>query len=81
MGLPDLPLERRYAGQSGQLVNDFYVPVLGQATRYDRQSGYFDSASLVQVAAGLAEFIANVRRAPAARSASDETDHWYHLEP
>ena len=52
---------RRYAGQAGQLVNEFYVPVLGQATRYDRQAGYFDSATLVQLASGLAAFIRRVR--------------------
>jgi superfamily II DNA or RNA helicase len=69
VGFRDLhQLQRRYSGQAGQLVNDFYVPVLGQATRYDRQSGYFDSAALVQVAAGLAAFIQNVRQyAPADR--------------
>lgn len=55
-------LQRRYAGQAGQLVNEFYVPVLGQAVRYDRQSGYFDSAALVQIASGLAAFIENVRQ-------------------
>jgi hypothetical protein len=66
VGFRDLQhLRRRYSGQAGQLVNDFYVPVLGQAIRYDRQSGYFDSAALVQVAAGLAAFIQNVRRQPA----------------
>lgn len=49
MGFLDLNnLRRHYAGQASQLVNDFYVPVLGQATCYDRQSGYFDSSSLVQ---------------------------------
>jgi ERCC4-related helicase len=63
MGFRDLTaLKRHYAGQAGQLVNEFYVPALGAATRYDRQSGYFDSSVLVQVAAGLAAFIANIRQ-------------------
>src|SRR5438105_11995762 len=63
MGFRDLTgLQRHYAGQAGQLVNDFYLPVLSQATRYDRQAGYFDSAVLVQIAAGLSAFIANVQR-------------------
>jgi ERCC4-related helicase len=63
MGFRDLTsLKRHYAGQAGQLVNEFYLPVLGAATRYDRQSGYFDSSVLVQVAAGLSAFIANVRQ-------------------
>ena len=66
MGFRDLVgLRRRYAGQAGQLVNDFYIPALGQATLYDRQSGYFDSAALVQAAAGLAAFICNVQQRPA----------------
>ncbi len=63
MGFRDLTrLQRHYAGQAGQLVNDFYLPVLGQTTRYDRQAGYFDSAVLVQIAAGLSAFIANVQK-------------------
>lgn len=63
MGFRDLTgLKRNYAGQAGQLVNEFYLPALGEATRYDRQAGYFDSAVLVQIAAGLAAFIANIQR-------------------
>jgi len=71
VGFRDLPnLQRRYAGQAGQLVGDFYIPVLGQAQAYDRQSGYFDSAALVQAAAGLSAFIRNVQdRPPAGRPA------------
>jgi len=54
----DLPdLRRKYTGQAGLLVNKFYVPVLKCAVRYDRQAGYFDSASLVQIAEGMAGFI------------------------
>lgn len=65
MGFRDLSgLRRHYAGQASQLVNEFYVPVLSQAVRYDRQAGYFDSASLVQLAAGLAAFIRRVREVP-----------------
>jgi hypothetical protein len=67
MGFRDLTtLQRRYAGQAGQPVNTFYVPVLSQATRYDRQAGYFDSATLVQLASGLAAFIRRVRDLPPA---------------
>src|SRR5262249_4574264 len=70
MGFRDLTtLRRRYAGQAGQLVNEFYVPVLGQATRYDRQAGYFDSATLVQLASGLAAFIRRVHPPRADRPA------------
>ena len=62
MNFTELPgLKRRYAGQSGVLVRDFFVPVISRAVRYDRQAGYFDSASLVQMAEGMAGFIRNVR--------------------
>ena len=57
-------LRRHYSGQAGSLVNDFYVPVLREAIRYDRQAGYFDSAALVQLAAGLAAFIQHTRNLP-----------------
>jgi SNF2-related domain len=69
MGFRDLTgLRRHYAGQASQLVNEFYVPVLSQAVRYDRQAGYFDSASLVQLAAGLAAFIRRTRDFPGPQS-------------
>lgn len=54
-------LRRHYSGQAGTLVNEFYIPVLREAVRYDRQAGYFDSGSLVQLAAGLAAFIQHTR--------------------
>jgi hypothetical protein len=58
MGFRDIPtLRRHYAGQAGTLVNEFYIPVLRQAVRYDRQAGYFDSASFAQLASGLAAFL------------------------
>ena len=62
MGFRDLPeLGRHYASQAGRLVNEFYIPVLSQAVRYDRQAGYFDSATLVQLASGLVAFIHHAR--------------------
>jgi superfamily II DNA or RNA helicase len=57
-------LKRHYAGQAGRLITDFYLPVLSAAVRYDRQAGYFDSVSLVQIAAGLAAFIRGSRGTP-----------------
>lgn len=58
----DLPeLSRRYSGQAGQLVNEFYVPVLRRSVRYVRQAGYFDSTTFVQVAEGVAGFIRNLQ--------------------
>ena len=65
MGFRALPhLKRHYASQAGRLITEFYVPVLSQAVRYDRQAGYFDSVSLVQLASGLAAFIQQVQSLP-----------------
>ncbi len=69
IGFRDLTgLRRHYAGQASQLLNEFYIPVLTQAIRYDRQAGYFDSASLVQLAAGLAAFIRRARDFPGSQT-------------
>ena len=46
------------------LVNDFYLPILSKAVRYDRQAGYFDSTIFIQIATGLSAFISNVRELP-----------------
>ena len=41
------------------LLNDFYVPVLSNAVRYDRISCYFTSCSLAAAARGISKFIEN----------------------
>ncbi len=47
MGFRELQhLQRRYSGQAGQLVNAFYVPVLGQVSRYDPKDGSWKSWKL-----------------------------------
>ncbi len=38
MPLRTLTLLRRYAGEAGKLVNDFYIPVLSGGDAYDRQA-------------------------------------------
>ncbi|WP_170094363.1 DEAD/DEAH box helicase family protein [Halomicrobium mukohataei] len=40
-------------------LEEFYIPALRNATRYDRAAGYFDSKSLQYAAQGIAGFIAN----------------------
>ena len=41
------------------LLNDFYIPVLSNAVRYDRISCYFTSCSLAAAARGISKFIEN----------------------
>lgn len=58
MAFSDLPIKPQYTAADDR-VNEFFVPVLSQAVRYDRVTGYFRSSSLASVARGLARFVTN----------------------
>lgn len=47
------------ARTGSNLVDDFYVPVLSNANRYDRISCYFNSTSLALASRGISKFIEN----------------------
>ena len=57
----ELILEESYFSglDGGNLVEDFYLPVLEKAISYDRVAGYFSSASLSAAAKGIAGLIKN----------------------
>jgi hypothetical protein len=57
LSLSDLTLLDEYRSSTHNLVEDFYIPCLTHATRYDRAVGYFTSAAMTQVAQGLTAFI------------------------
>jgi hypothetical protein len=46
-------------GPRNDLVNEFYVPALSRAVRYDRSAGFFSSSALAVAAAGVARLIQN----------------------
>ena len=52
-------LKSNYNSLYEDIVKKFYVPVLKEAKRYDRVSGYFDSSSLAIAAKGMGDFILN----------------------
>ena len=54
--LRTLELEDNYRSDRNDVVNEFYVPCLAVANRYDRAVGYFTSRSLTLVARGLEAF-------------------------
>src|ERR1700688_2276019 len=58
MSFRDLALRGNYSATDDRL-NRFYVPLLRQAVRYDRVTGYFRSSTLKHAAAGLSRFIAH----------------------
>ncbi|MBN1856437.1 MAG: DEAD/DEAH box helicase family protein [Dehalococcoidia bacterium] len=46
-------------GPQHDRVNEFYVPALSRAVRYDRSAGFFSSSALAVAATGVARLIAN----------------------
>jgi DNA phosphorothioation system restriction enzyme len=57
VSLKDLHIQDEYRSSEGNIVQDFYIPCLGQATGYNRAVGYFSSSSMACVAQGLTAFI------------------------
>ena len=55
--LRELHLAPSYRSDRNNLVADFYLPCLREATRYSRAVGYFTSTSLSAAAKGLYRFI------------------------
>jgi superfamily II DNA or RNA helicase len=59
MTLKDLKLKYSYDSDDCDILNDFYIPALSNATSYKRIAGYFSSNSLAVAALGLSQFIKN----------------------
>lgn len=59
MSFKDLDLLPSYKSSKNNLIKDFYNPVLSEAVKYDRVTGYFSSNSLALAAKGLKNFIHN----------------------
>ncbi len=57
MSLRSLKLSDEYRSDNCQLIQDFYLPCLEQATLYSRAVGFFSSTSMAAVASGLTVFI------------------------
>lgn len=59
MSFKDLHIKPCYESGVDDIIEDYYVPVLGAAMRYDRIAGFFSSTSLAVAARGIADFIVN----------------------
>lgn len=61
MNFSELSISYQYRSddESGNIVRDFYNPVLSLAKEYKRAVGYFTSGSLISVAKGMSKFIKN----------------------
>ena len=49
--------KRRYSSDADDLIQDFFVPALSRATRYDRAVGYFTAGALARLAPALEAFL------------------------
>lgn len=59
MSFKSLDIKPSYESGVGDIVQDFYEPVLTDAVSYDRISGFFTSTSLAVSARGMCNFIKN----------------------
>lgn len=59
MSFKSLDIKPSYESGVGDIVQDFYEPVLTEAVLYDRISGFFTSTSLAVAARGMCNFIKN----------------------
>jgi len=59
MSFKSLDIKSSYESGIGDIVRDFYEPVLSEAVLYDRISGFFTSTSLAVAARGMCNFIKN----------------------
>jgi len=59
MSLKDLNFKYSYDSDDCDILNDFYIPALSNASSYKRIAGYFSSNSLAVAALGLSHFIKN----------------------
>ena len=59
MSFRNLDIKSNYESGIGDIVQDFYEPVLADSVLYDRITGFFTSTSLAVAARGMAKFIQN----------------------
>ncbi len=59
MTFRDLEIKTIYDSDEDDILNNFYIPVLSNAVRYNRMAGYFSSTSFAATASGMSDFIQN----------------------
>lgn len=59
MSLLDVHLLREYRSYKNNVVREFYIPVLKEATKYQRAVGFFTSDALIEISKGISGLILN----------------------
>jgi hypothetical protein len=57
LSLQELAIRDEYRSDRCDLIEDFYIPCLEQATVYSRAVGFFSSTSMIAVSKGLTALI------------------------
>jgi superfamily II DNA or RNA helicase len=59
MSFNKISLKSTYNSEEDSIINDFYIPNLGEAVAYDRAVGFFSASMLTYAAQGLSKFASN----------------------
>ena len=59
MSLKDVEIKKEYRNLHGNIVKDFYNPLLAEAVLYKRSVGFFSSTALACFSVGLCKFLQN----------------------
>lgn len=59
MGLQDVDVKDEYRSLIDNIAKDFYIPLLQQATVYNRAVGFFSSSILVEISKGISGLVRN----------------------
>lgn len=59
MSLRNIQIESEYRNLHGNIIRDFYNPLLSEAIAYDRSVGFFSSTALSCFSVGLCDFLKN----------------------
>ena len=59
MSLLDVNIKKEYRSPRDNIVTDFYIPLLKEASLYKRSVGFFSSSSLMEISYGIAKLVNN----------------------
>ena len=59
MSFLDVNIKPEYRSLIDDMTDDFYIPLLKEATIYKRAVGFFSSSALIEISKGIADLIKN----------------------
>jgi len=59
MSFKDITIDIEYRSLSRDVIQNFYLPILGESTLYDRAVGFFSSTALIEISYGLKKLVDN----------------------